>query len=440
MPSSLRILLGLLSLWLTACPVVTEDSARSRPAYQRGPTLRYEDYVYVANIHSVQFHQLEVAESYPVLYLGRNEPLELEFDELLPEDLRESEFYVDLINCDANWNPSSLLPIEFYEGFTQDRIDLFQRSEFTKMTYVHYTYRFPQENEFFKMSGNYLLKVYRGNNPDDLVLTRRFVVVDRRIPISSKYLLGERIERERLTEFSFELTAPGLQIFNPAQDLDVRVLQNFRWDNAVRIPQPRFYGDNRYEYYIDFLKSFDSGNEFRRHLIESTRLYSESVQDIEERPQFFDVFLYPDQPRARNVFQTRRDRNGSFGIRVLEWQRPHIQADYVRNHFALEVDAPLPPDDKVFVFGRFSDWQLMPAYQMRYDSLRRRYEASFFLKQGIYDYQYVVRHGDDPWPDPRPLEGPHTESENFYSILVYHRQPGDRSDRLLGYQPLNYYE
>ncbi|MEZ4851860.1 MAG: DUF5103 domain-containing protein, partial [Bacteroidia bacterium] len=70
----------------------------------------------------------------------------------------------------------------------------------------------------------------------------------------------------------------------------------------------------------------------------------------------------------------------------------------------------------------------------------RRYEGTVILKQGVYDYAYGVEKKDDFLVDESLFEGPHFESENFYTILVYYRAPGDRTDRLVGYQPVNYYE
>ncbi|MEM7368047.1 MAG: type IX secretion system plug protein domain-containing protein [Bacteroidota bacterium] len=438
-----RFLLLCLISWATTlllgCPLATQEASRATVESKIEKKLIYDDFIYETNIRTVQLYRGQLKETYPVIYMGVVEPLVLEFDELIPLEQRESDLFVDIINCNAAWEPSNVLPIEFYEGFVQDRVDIYQRSEFTKVPYVHYRYSFPQENESFKMSGNYLLKVYRGANPKDVVLTRRFVVADRQVKIDSKYLLNERVERLRLSEFAFDLYTPGgLNIINPAQDLMVVMLQNFRWDNGYIIPQPRFYADNRFEYYTDLTDIFDGGNEFRRHECFSTRLYSESIRHVEERENIYDIYLFADEPRNRNSFAGRRDRNGSYAIRVQEWKYPDIQADYVRNHFTLQSREQV--DGEVYVFGRFSDWQTRPENRMTYNAVNKRYEGEIILKQGLYDYEYVIRREDQYLVDERTFEGKHLESENFYTILVYYRSPTDRTDRLIGFQPINYYE
>ncbi|MDX1909400.1 MAG: DUF5103 domain-containing protein [Bacteroidia bacterium] len=423
-----------LCMALAGCPATTREMTSPEP--RRLPLM--PDHIYQANIHSVQLYRPPLEATYPVIYLDARTSLYLEFDELLLESQPEHEYYVDIISCDMNWQPSSLLPIDFYEGFTQDRIDIYQRSEFTKIPYVHYRYEFPQEHEYFKLSGNYLLKVFRAGNPEDLVLTRRFVVADRRVGLGLKYELSGRMERQRLTDLSFEVSTRGLQVINPAQDLKIRVLQNFRWETAAVLTQPRWYGDETFEYVLRLPDAFVGGNEFRRHEITSLRLYSESVQLIEAREAITDVYLFPDEVRRKNTYGSRRDRNGTFQIFAQEWSDADVQADYVQNYFFLQ-SPPLPDSPEVYLMGAFSDWQLRPAYRLDYNTLRQRYEGEVLLKQGIYDYTYAIK-GPKGHPVETPLEGPHADSENFYTILVYYRGPTDRNDHLIGFLPVNYIE
>ncbi|MEM7659194.1 MAG: type IX secretion system plug protein domain-containing protein, partial [Bacteroidota bacterium] len=388
----MRFLLCLfVAIGLMGCPASTEEASRqaSSPKPQDRKVLIPEDYRYETNIKTAQLYRGNTEESYPVIYLGTTGFLTLEFDELMPLDQRESDFFVDIVNCDVNWEPTNVLPVEFYEGFTQDRIDLFDRSEFTKIPYVHYWYQFPQEKESFKMSGNYLLKVYRNGDPNDLVLTRRFIVVDPRIPVQTKYLLNDRVERLSFGNFSFEVATASLNVVNPTRDLQIQILQNFRWDNRIQMGLPRFQADNTLEYFVNVGQDFPGGNEFRRHLVSSTRFYSESMQSVEERENIYDIYLFPDESRSVLTTGGRRDRNGSFGVRVNEWPNPDQQADYVRNHFSLKQNQPVKGE--VYVQGRFSDWQLLPEYRLTYNAPNQRYEGSVILKQGIYDYQYVVK-------------------------------------------------
>ncbi len=433
----LWIVLPCFSLLFVACPM-TENALRS-PNYTNERTLIADNHAYEANIRTVQLYRGDYELSYPVIYLNDPTPLSLEFDELLPPEEIESKFYVDFVNCDANWNPTNLLPIEFFEGFSQDQIDLYRRSEFTKISYFHYTYQFPKPERYFKISGNYLIKVYRNGNPKELVLTRRFIVVDRQVNIEPKYLINDRIQRLRLQELAFDVNVAGLEIINPAQDLQILVMQNFRWDNAVQIERPRFSRQEIYEYYINLIAGFNGGNEFRWHDIRSTRFYSESMRDVTELPQHYEITLYQDDERLKNSFGTLRDRNGGFFIEVQEWPNAaDYSADYVMNKFRLK--AKYRPNDEVYILGSFTDWQARPEFRMDYNESQARYEASLLLKQGVYDYQYASKAPSGKLLNEGDIEGKALETENYYNILIYYRAPTDRTDRIIGFLPLNYYD
>ncbi|MEM9986102.1 MAG: type IX secretion system plug protein domain-containing protein [Bacteroidota bacterium] len=438
-PALIRLVLLLVSFSLLGCPALTEQATQAganRPA----ASFRYEDRVYQTNIRSVQLYRNPVEESYPVIYLGQLEPLVLEFDELLPMEQRETDFFVDIISCDARWRPSGMVPIEFYDGFTNQRIGDFQRSAtFTKIPYVHYWYAFPGENESFKRSGNYLLKVYRNNDPNDVVITRRFVVVEQMVPI--RPLNGaENWIRQEFQQFSFEVFPRNIETFNPAQDLQITVLQNFRWDNALTLRSPRFQNQQSLEYAVNVNLDYQSGQEFRRHELETVRLISMSVQDIEERENIFEAFLFPDEPQGIARFGNRLDRNGSYAFRVMEYEQPDLEAEYIRNYFSLKTKGPRPEGEEVYVFGELTDWQCLPEFRMDWNASTQRYETDVLLKQGIYDYQYVVKGPLHPVANPTPLEGRRRDTENFYSAMVYFRTPGDRAERIVGFQPINYRE
>ncbi|MEL6132551.1 MAG: type IX secretion system plug protein domain-containing protein [Bacteroidota bacterium] len=424
-------------LCLTGCPALldTEAGTQIQKVY---PKLITDDVTYQRNIRTVTLYLGNVPESYPVMRLSRREILTLEFDEWLPEDQPESNLYVDLIHCNADWTPSGLVTPEFYEGFFNDRIDQYARSRFTKIPYVHYTYSFPQENEFFKRSGNYLLKVFRNSNPADLVLTRRFIVVDEKVNLALKYQLSDRFQREELRNIAFDLGPGNLDILDPSRDFNVQLLQNFRWDNRLQNLRPTFQNERNYEYQIELQDEFASGNEFRRLELMSTQLYGGNVQDIEFRENTTDVYLFSDKPKSTNKYGARRDRNGSYSVRNDEYDEPWITSDYLNTHFFLK--AAQPYEGQVYVFGELTNWQIQPDFRLDYNATNRRYEGNVLIKQGLYDYQYVLAPSIDAIPDPSRIESAHYRGENFYSVIVYFRGPLDRADQLVGFLPINYFE
>ena len=69
---------------------------------------------------------------------------------------------------------------------------------------------------------------------------------------------------------------------------------------------------------------------------------------------------------------------------------------------------------------------------MIYDETVRAYKATILMKQGYYNYQYVVVDPKSTKPDLTRLEGSHRDTSNDYLILVYHRNFSDNYDQLIG--------
>lgn len=91
----------------------------------------------------------------------------------------------------------------------------------------------------------------------------------------------------------------------------------------------------------------------------------------------------------------------------------------------------------MYVFGELSDWQLKPEFKMKYDETAQAYWCDTWLKQGHYDYQYVVVDRRTGKIDPDGLEGNWSFTGNQYTVLVYFRPFGARYDRLMGAVTLN---
>ena len=70
---------------------------------------------------------------------------------------------------------------------------------------------------------------------------------------------------------------------------------------------------------------------------------------------------------------------------------------------------------------------------MEYDETEKCYKAAIVQKQGYYSYQFVMKDKQGVIR-PMPTEGNFYQTENKYQALIYYRGPGDRTDRLVGYQ------
>src|SRR3546814_13166569 len=91
------------------------------------------------------------------------------------------------------------------------------------------------------VSCNYILKIYEDNDPENLVLTRRFYVLDRKVSVDARVVRSSRVaERDKRQKLDFSIYHPNLQISNPFAEIKVRVMQNAREDNAWWVTRPGF--------------------------------------------------------------------------------------------------------------------------------------------------------------------------------------------------------
>ena len=75
--------------------------------------------------------------------------------------------------------------------------------------------------------------------------------------------------------------------------------------------------------------------------------------------------------------------------------------------------------------------------KLDYDPAKNRYYIQLFLKQGVYDYEYVWVPDGTNKPDNTFFEGSHFETENEYQVLVYYHPAGARWTELVGYRTFN---
>jgi hypothetical protein len=401
--------------------------------------LLYDNYIYEPNIRTVQFYKGSNELSYPIYSIARPDvPLTLEFDELSDNI---SDFYATVLHCDADWNPSTYLPIEYFQGFTVNNqiVNSFPSAN-TLTHFHHYRYSFPGPEERFLISGNYLLKIYRDNDPDQVVITRRFIVVEPNIKIETDMGISpQQAQRFKLQSVNFNIfLSGGIDLNNPFADPRVMILQNFRWDNAKQNLKPVYQYPDRLEYRFDANNDFNGGNEYRFFDVRTVFQSGGRTRQIARTDSGFFLRLEIDRPRANKNYVTEPDFNGSFFTGVRERPGSEVDADYIHVRYSLKMDAPIDKKE-VYIFGQLSDWRLDPRFKMEFvDGVG--YMRDVLLKQGIYNYLYVTSDRKRATINEQEIEGSFFETENYYTILVYYKNPNERSHRIVGIQHVNYYD
>src|SRR5690606_5795770 len=151
---------------------MAQNQKKQRNKRERTPQqeLVYDNTNYLPAIKSVQFHPVGQENALPVIELHSDDQLMLAFDDLRG-DVRN--YYFSMEHCDADWKPSRLSPLEYAEGFNEERIMEYAPSVNTLQPYTHYHVDFPTRNIKPKLAGNYLLKVYEDADKRRLILDRK---------------------------------------------------------------------------------------------------------------------------------------------------------------------------------------------------------------------------------------------------------------------------
>lgn len=387
------------------------------------------------DICSVQLNLAGSPLSLPIVNLktGYN-TLVLEFDHL-GDGLKDYKY--TLVHCNSDWLPSELDDNEYIDGFTEDRITSVQNSFNTLAQYTHYTLGLPNQSMRWARSGNYVLQIFDADNEDRLVLTRRFLVVEPLWRIDAEFVRTAQVGKsDTHHELDFTVVPKSARISMPQNDVKAFVLQNGRWDNALGPLKPYITrGDNLVFDYQDQIL-FPAGKEFRFFDIRSFDFRGEFVRGIVEKPTYFEVTLQPDESRFDRPVIFRPDADGRYVIDNQNANQTLLQCDYATVLFSLKQNQPLDEAD-VYVFGELSDWQLKPEFRMQYDEQTKVYWCDVWLKQGFYNYQYVVVDRATGKPDLDGFEGNWYATGNQYTVLVYFRPFGARFDRLMGAVTLN---
>lgn len=392
----------------------------------------WDNKIYKESIRTVEFRSLDKKENYPVIRLNSAQKLYLHFDDLNGE---LSDYQYTIVHCDYNWQPSNLMQNEYIDGVFFDYIVENETSFNTYITYTHYSLEFPNDNARPKISGNYVLKVYEDGDEENVVLTRRFFVYQ------PSTIVRPVVHRPVYTKFydthhevDVTVQTAGLKVMNVMEDFKLTIMQNGRWDNAVTGLKPRFLGDDQLEYNYEDVNVFQAGNEFRQFDSRNVRFGGRRIAKVlQDTFSVYNAFLHLDKGRSLEAYNNYADFNGYTLIEAQGVGDENVEGDYTWVHFKLLSTYELEED--VYVFGAFTNWELGARFKMTYNSAKRWYECKALLKQGFYNYIYVVDEKKKLNLD--EYEGNFYQTENDYQAFFYMYSIDLGCDLLVGYGRIN---
>jgi hypothetical protein len=405
------------------------------PCFAQSPTdLPATNAVYAEGIASVKLTPFGAEFGQPIMQLFSGEKLLLTFDDLLQKN-RYLKY--TLIHCSHDWQYSSLNQIEYLDGFFEDMINDYTFSFNTIVPYTKYKLLFPTGEMRITKSGNYLLVVY-DDRIDNPVLTRRMMVLDvQQASIKPNITWAQDIQfRSTKQQIDFKAYTGAFTIRNPAMYLHATLLQNGRWDNAIERLTFRNAKPGEYDFSFDNTNRnvFNGSNEFRTFDIRTLRTPADRITSVNFNNRINQAYVMEDLARPWGAYVTNPTLNGYCFYANHDFAGQNTE-DYVLVHFTLRCDFEVEPGD-LYVFGELTDWQIDPKAQLVYNPENNYWEASFYCKQGFYNYLYVfvpktkgkgAKKIDDTY-----IEGSHWETQNIYTILLYLQEEGTSYDKLIG--------
>ncbi len=351
--------------------------------------------------------------------------LVLEFDDL---QSNRNNYYARVIHCNYDWTKSLLMDLDYLHDYNEFPLNDYTLSNGTHVPYLHYRFAIPQ----VKLSGNYLLVIYRDGNKSDIILSRRFMVYNNMVTLlQDNQLSGAGTLNQTNQQLNFTIDYSQIDIINPIESIHVILRQNQRWDNAKLDVKPSFVRDNDRQlefHFFDQDKLFNGGNEFRFVDFRSLNYPGQNTGSINKTIKPYHLYVQEDLPRTDQAYAQYNDFDGNYQIDNQDYGEPKTSGNYVEVTFALN---PLKPiSDRVYLIGAFNNWDHTDENLMKYYPGKAAYETTILLKQGFYNYQYWV---DSPTLASHYFEGSHFETENIYEILVYNHAFQPNADLLIGY-------
>ncbi len=387
----------------------------------------YKNRILNQNIKTLLCYKEESPQSLPIINLGSDEKLLIQFDDL---NEKIQEYYFTIIHCNENWTESDLMQSEYINGFTENRIINYELSFNTIQKFTHYSFTFPNTETQPIISGNYVFKIYKKNG--EIVAYKKFMILDKKVSILAEVRKGTLAEnRKTKHEVDFSIIHPNIVIADPFSDIKVHIKQNNREDNAITDLLPLFVKNDMLVYDYDEENNFWGNNEFRYFDTKSLRYQSEKIKSITYQDSANHIYLFNDDKRSFNKYSIQPDINGGFLIDSQEGRIPAIEADYGWVHFSIPIEEV--PYGEIYLFGFFSEWDIKDEFKLSYNNKKNTYEASVYLKQGYYNYLYALKDSTTNMIDTKFIEGTHYQTRNDYYLYVYYRGVGDRYDRLIGF-------
>ncbi|MBK7035525.1 MAG: DUF5103 domain-containing protein [Bacteroidetes bacterium] len=377
---------------------------------------------------TVQLNRSDLQLAYPILLLNSEDELIFSFDDL-KGGVRN--YYYTFQHCDQNWEASNLTTFDYLDGYEENTIDNYSFSFGTLQAYTHYSVNFPNDNIDFKVSGNYVVKVWEDDNRDVPLIVKRFFVWEELASINAKVYRPNLIEfRNNYQEINFTVDIRSLDVSHALDEIRVTLFQNGRYDNAIYDSKPRMITNDLLTYDKDDMV-FPAGKEYRHFDTKTLNFQSDMVRKITKEDGKYQVYVNVDDSRLYQKYFYETDINGQYVLQADLTNDVNTEGDYAMVNFVLKYPYVITSGE-LYVFGELNNNQMNNQNKMTYDYDLQQYTAQLYLKQGYYNYLYMYKGIGSSKGELIYTEGNHFESENDYQLFIYQHMYDRDYDRIVG--------
>lgn len=332
-------------------------------------------------------------------------------------------------HLDMDGRVSDILSSEYLRGFPTLDITDYETSLNTSRDYTHYRFVFPNADMQLTLSGRYRLSIYEDGDPDRVVATTEFCVVEPRAGV------GCKVRTDTQREFNGRYQQLDLMVgvnFDVREQTDIRVVvqQNNRLDNMLTLMRPSGQQGEVLYYRNMPALIFEAGQEYHHFDAFSTFMAGTGIDRVRYAEGDYHVLLNSDELRQGKAYIHDYDADGRYRVNAERTRDVDTEAEYMWVHWQLPCAKPYF-DGTVYVGGDLFCNRLTPANRMTYDAEHSCYVLSALVKQGGYDYQYWFVPKGSTSALVEPVDGSCWQTRNTYTVYVYYRPFGARYDQLI---------
>ena len=116
----------------------------------------------------------------------------------------------------------------------------------------------------------------------------------------------------------------------------------------------------------------------------------------------------------------------------MDFAEQTTQSEYIYTLFSLKDSSNI--DGDIYLVGGFNNYVRTALNKLTYNTEQKTWETVQLLKQGVYDYEYVLESADKTQIS--KFSGSYFDTENEYQILLYYRKSGTYWDEIIGFKQI----